>query len=81
MLGSNSTRRRGLRLLKISRAGRSKTHWPGSISGQAVGVADAADLAEEDEAHLHFVAAGEAQRLQRDLHFDDIAVARSSSRR
>ena len=39
-----------------------------------VRVADAAHLAEEDEVHLHLVAAGEAQRLQRDLHFDDVAV-------
>jgi hypothetical protein len=39
-----------------------------------VGHADAADLPKEDQTHSHLVAAGKTQRLQRDLHFHDIAV-------
>ena len=70
-----STRRRGFRLLKVMCDGRSNTHWPGSISGHAYEHAGAADLAEEHQAHAHLVAALEAQRLQRHLDLDDVAVA------
>ena len=38
--------------------------------------ADAADLAEEHEPHADLIAALEAQRLQRHLDLDDVAVAR-----
>ena len=38
--------------------------------------ADAADLAEEHQAHPHLVAAREPQRLQRHLDLDDVAVGR-----
>ena len=43
--------------------------------GPRIRHADAADLAEEHQAHAHRVAALEAQRLQRNLHFDDVTVA------
>ena len=42
--------------------------------------ADAADLTEEHQAHPHFVGFGKAERLQRNLHFDHVAVAHGPGR-